>query len=351
MSGEYPTGGSKGLGFEDLVAQDLKTGRFRPVYVLAGPDTLRTEGVVEKIRKDALGPGGAAFNFHVFHADQTPFAKIFQQAVSLPMLAGRQVIWVKQAADLLERQESLDHFEKYLRDPVPQTILILSLERADKRKKWVKVCQEAGFFFEMLAPTGEGLIQWILKAAQKEGLPLQREQAQLLAELLGEDLLGIKNELDKLALLFADRPGGLAAEDLSRLIMDQAQLKGYEITENLQPGQAGQVLRTWFRLAEWGRNPHEIAPLVLSRIRKGYLLEAARQAGFTDQEIGALTAQNPWSFRYLATMIRNMGTPGLRSGLKVALQCDRQLKSSPLAPDAVFEQAILQLCREGNREG
>lgn len=346
MAGDYSGGGGKGLGFDDLVAQDLKTGRFRPVYVLAGPDTLRTEGVVEKIRKDALGPGGAAFNSHVFHADQTPFAKIFQQAVSLPMLAGRQVIWVKHAADLLDRQESLEHFEKYLRDPVPQTILILSLEKVDKRKKWVKTCQEAGYLFEMLAPTGESLIQWILKAAQKEGLPLQREQAQLLGELLGEDLLGIKNELDKLALLFADRPEGPAGEDLTRVIMDQAQLKGYEITENLQPGQAAEVLRTWFRLAEWGRNPHEIAPLVLSRIRKGYLLDACRAAGFSDQEIGALTAQNPWSFRYLATMIRNMGTAGLQEGLRVALACDRQLKSSPLEPDAVFEQAILELCRD-----
>ena len=84
-------------GFQDLVDQDLKTGNFRPVYLLAGEDTLRIEGVVEKIRKDALGESGSAFNFHVFQGDQTPVEKILQQALSLPMLGKLQVIWVKQA--------------------------------------------------------------------------------------------------------------------------------------------------------------------------------------------------------------------------------------------------------------
>ena len=188
-------------GFQDLVEQDLKTGNFRPVYLLAGEDMLRIEGVVEKIRKDALGEQGSAFNFHVFQGDQTPVERILQQALSLPMFSGRQVIWVKQVDQCLGAQESQVHLEKYLAKPVPETILLLTADKVDKRKRWVKACQENQFLFDFTPPSGEALVQWVLKAARRQELPLDVEQARVLCELVGNDLLSLKSEIDKLSLL------------------------------------------------------------------------------------------------------------------------------------------------------
>jgi DNA polymerase-3 subunit delta len=340
--------GNKGSvlpGFKELVEQDLKTGKFRPVYLLAGEDTLRIEGVVQKIRKDSLGEAGSAFNFHVFQGDQAAVEKVVQQALSLPMLGNAQVIWVKQADKLLGNQDSQAPVEKYLASPVPETILILSADKVDKRKKWVKLCQEGGFLFDFTPPTGEALIQWVLKAARRENLPLENEQARILCELVGNDLLSLKSEIDKLALLAEDRGEAVTSEELGRIIMDQAALEGYEITANLEPGRAADVLKTWFRLSEWGRSAYEIAPLLISRVRKGAILAAGRQSGLSDQEIGSLSGQNPWSFRYLEPMVRGMGAHGLESALNSALECDRRLKGSPLKPDIIIEKLILDLCR------
>ena len=87
--------GTSTPGFEDLVREDLKTGKFRPVYVLSGEDTLRKEGVVEHLKKTVLGEAGAAFNFHVYNADESTLGPILQQALSYPMLGSHQVIWAK----------------------------------------------------------------------------------------------------------------------------------------------------------------------------------------------------------------------------------------------------------------
>ena len=158
-----------------------------PVYLLAGEDTLRIEGVVQKIRKDSLGEAGSAFNFHVFQGDQISVDKVVQQALSLPMLGNAQVIWVKQADKLLGNQDSQAPMEKYLGSPVPETILILSADKVDKRKKWVKLCQEGRFLFDFTPPTGEALVQWVLKAARRESLPLEPDQARTLCDLVGND--------------------------------------------------------------------------------------------------------------------------------------------------------------------
>jgi len=339
--------GGRGTGLprlQDLVNEDLKTGDFRPVYVLAGDDALRIEQVVHAMRDRALGESATSFNFHALQGDQVDMSRVMQQALSLPMFAGTQLIWVKHADRLLGDAAGQEVFEKYLAAPVPETILVLSMERADRRKKWVKACQTAGYLFDFSPPAGEELVKWVVKAAQREQLPLGADQARVLCELVGNDLLGLKSEIDKLALLAEDRGRPLETEEIARIIMDQAALEGYEITAQLSPGHAADVLRTWFRLAEWGRSAYEIAPLVASRLRKGALLAACRESGADDKTTAARTGQNPWSFRYLEPMVRGLGPEGLKRALRTALACDRGLKSSPLKPDIILEKTIADVC-------
>ncbi len=333
-------------GFKEILNQDLKHKRFRPLYILAGEDSLRKEGIIQKIRKDALGAAGS-FNDHIFDGESCDPARVYQQILSMPMMGGRQLVVVKHAEKFLDGQGSLDHFERYLEDPVAECIFILLMTKADRRKTWVKKALKAGYYFELTNPSGENLLQWIIKAARRLELDFDKEQAALLAELLGDDLLSIKNELDKIALMQEDRGHAFTSQDLRDLVMDQAELQGYEITEHLQPGAAGKMLKTWFRLAEWGRTAYEVSPVVLSRIRRGYLLEHARREGLSEAEIARLTGQNPWSFRFLGTMLANMGSDGLARAQETALKCDRLLKSSPLEPGAVFEKSIMELCRRG----
>lgn len=340
------TKGSSEQSFQDLVNQDLKTKKYRPVYLLAGEDSLRMEGVVEKIRKDALGDAGTAFNFHVLQGDQVDVGRILQQALALPMMSGVQLIWVKNADKCLSDAAGQAHMEKYLEKPVPETILVLTTDRVDKRRKWVKACQKGGFLFDFTPPSGEALIQWVIKAASREGLPMGHDEAGVLCELVGSDLLSLKSEIDKLALLAEDRGRSLEPQEIRRIIMDQAALEGYEITANLQPGRTREVLHTWFRLAEWGKTAYEISPLLVSRVRKGSILAYGRNGRLADKEIGALTGQNPWSFRYLEPMLRGMSEREIGQALKTALSCDRKLKSSPLKPNIIIEKTIMELCKK-----
>ena len=330
--------------FDDLVRLDLKTGNFRPVYLLSGEDVLRKEGVVEHLKKTVLGETGGTFNYHVMGGDNLDLSRILQQALSYPMLGSRQLIWVRDIDSCLQDSANQDTLEGYFQKPVPETVLILGIEKADRRKKWVKCALKMGYFFDFTPPTGEALVGWVLKAAAREKLDLPREAAQTLCELVGSDLLSLKSEIDKLALLQEDRGQQLGPEEIGRIIMDQAALEGYEITANLEPGKCKDVLKTWFRLAQWGKSPYEIAPLLLSRIRKGALVAACQEQGYSNEEIATRTATNVWGLRYLQPMIRGMGKTGISNALGAAMACDQQLKGSPLPPERVLEKTIMRCC-------
>jgi len=331
--------------FQDLVNKDLKSGDFRPVYLLAGEDMLRMEGVIQKMREMALGEAGSAFNYHVLHGDQVGVDRIIQQALALPMMGSRQLIWVKNADACMSTQDKQASMEGYLASPVAETILVMTCSKVDKRLKWVKSCVSAGYFFDFSPPEGEALIQWAQRMAAREGLELGRRETETLCDLVGNDLLGLKNEIAKLALLTDQKGGRLSSEELNRIIMDQAELQGFDITNDLMPGRTHKVLKTWFRLAEWGKSPYEIAPLLHSRIRKGALLAACRDQGLSDQETARLTGSSPWGFRFLEPMIRGLGSRGISDAMETSLNCDRRLKGSPLGPDIVLEQTIMELCR------
>ncbi len=335
-------------GFQELVSKDLKTGNYRPIYLFAGDDPLRMSGVVEKIRKDTIGDAGSAFNFHKLHGDQIGVERIIQQAMALPMMGNLQLIWVKNADLCLGTQDSQAALEKYILNPVKETILILTTGKADKRLKWVKSCVSGGYFFDFSPPKGEDLLQWVKKAADREGLELGRQEAEILCDLVGNDLLGLKNEISKLALFADQRGGNLSAQELSRIIMDQAELQGFDITNDLEPGKSREVLKTWFRLAEWGKTAYEISPLMVSRIRKGSMLSSCRGQGMSDKEIASLTGASPWGFRFLDPMIRGLGSKGIKKAMKTSLECDRKLKSSPMGPDIIIEKTIMELCRKNN---
>ncbi len=338
--------GSSVPGFQELVNQDLKSGTYRPVYLFAGDDPLRMSGVVEKICKDTLGDAGRAFNFHTLHGDQIGVGRIIQQALALPMLGKLQLIWIKNADLCLGTQDSQAAIEKYILNPVKETILVLTTSKADKRLKWVKACIAGGYFFDFSPPEGAALIQWVQKAADREGLVLGRPEAEILCDLVGNDLLGLKNEISKLALLAEQRGGSFKGKELNRIIMDQAELQGFDITNDLEPGKAKEVLKTWYRLAEWGKSAYEISPLMLSRIRKGAMLSSCRQQGLSDKEIASLTGASPWGFRFLDPMIRGLGPNGIVKAMKTSLDCDRKLKGSPMSPNIIIEKTIMELCKK-----
>lgn len=345
MATPHQRKGSKVPSFEDLVREDLKTGSFRPVYLLSGEDVLRKEGVVEHLKKTVLGETGSAFNYHVLSGESVDLARILQQALSYPMLGTHQLIWARDIDACLSDPAKQAELEKYIQKPVPETVLILGVEKADRRKKWVKTALENGYFFDFTPPSGEALVNWVLKAAAREQLELPLEAARTLCDLVGNDLLSLKSEIDKLSLLQADRKAPIDPEEIHRIIMDQAALEGYEITANLEPGKCAEVLKTWFRLTQWGKTSFEIAPLLLSRIRKGALYAACRSGGLSNDEIASRTASNAWSLRYLEPMVRGLGKEGMSDALNAALECDRAMKSSPLPPNLLLEKTILEICR------
>jgi DNA polymerase III subunit delta len=340
------TSGGKNPGFQELLAQDLKTGNLRPVYVLDGPDQLRIEQVVHALQKLALDPATAAFNEHVLDAEAVGWSGILQQARGYPMLGGRQFVWARHVDRIktggtgkIDPGEAA--FSAYLQDPVATTVLILSGEKFAGTRGWVKAARKAGASFTFLAPTGRELEQWIARAAQKAGVDLAPPGCELLADLVGNDLQALQVEIEKLALLQVARGHPVTLAELPGLVMDQAQQVVFDLTDAVGPQMGPGALEIWFDLITWGSSVEELSPLLVTHLRRAALVAAcladAEQADAGIRDAGL----NPWLVRQkLLPLARRNDAPGWRRILDACLDLERNLKQRPLPPALACEQMI-----------
>jgi len=155
----YGRGRKSGPDFQQL-RDELAREKYRPVYLLAGVDTLRMAGVVDYLKKKLLGEAGMAFNFHAYDGDEAEVGHVVQQALSYPMMCSRQVICVKRAEQLVTDTVAEAGLIKYVETPAAETVLILMSEKVDGRKKWVKACKSAGCYFDFMPPRGRDLVGW-----------------------------------------------------------------------------------------------------------------------------------------------------------------------------------------------
>ena len=334
-----------GKTFQDLLATDLKTGEFRPVYLLIGPDDYRIEAVVEHIKKAALGEGGdGTFNDHVFQGDECDLSHVLQQAETYPMFGSRQVVWLKHVEECVSNQDAGDALMRYIQQPVDQTILILTGASLDKRRKWVKALAQHDVLFEFPNPKGNALRTWVRRAAQRANLDIDAETADTLVQLVGNDLRALSGEIDKLTLLAEDSGRKLSGADILKVVMDQAELQVFDLSNAIEPGNSVGALHTWFRLAEWGKSAYELAPLIIFRFKQAALVAQVREDGLNDQEMAQRTGLSSWVLnKQIMPMVNRLDAKRLAAALADCARCDRALKSSPLKPEIHLERMIISL--------
>jgi DNA polymerase III delta subunit len=328
--------------FEDLLKEDLKTRCYKEIYVFDGPDSFRIESVVERLQADALDAASAVFNVHNLHGDQAGWSQVLQQAASYPMLGARQLVRVRHVDRMAKDEDGEAALRAYFSNPMPTTILVLTAEKLDRRRAWVQDARKKGYLVGFTAPEGAQLLAWARKAAQRAKLTLDDAALRTLVDLVGGDLQTLSNEIEKLALLSDTWGRPPTVDDVASIVMEQAQLNAFAITDVLQPGHAAEALRTWQRLREWGEDPQGLAPLVISHLRRTALVAAMLRDGATPPEIAAAARLNPWLVgSKLAPTARANTADGGRRLLAAATACEHSLKRSPVPTSLAFETMLL----------
>jgi DNA polymerase III delta subunit len=248
------------------VIKQIESGTPDSIYLVQGEDEIEKSALAARFA-DLVDEGLHAFNVERVHAgDLTTgdrladgVASLIAAARTLPMMAPRRVVTVLQAETLLmPKRESeaanraLDQLEAFIKQPEPQTVVVLVAATVDKRGRMYKLLQKHATIVEC------GVLQdradaerWVRARVAAAGAEIDATAARLVAQRAGIDVKRLRADAERL-LLYALGQKTISADDVREVTGPAALQDDWAMTNAIESGQAGEALRQLALLLDTG---------------------------------------------------------------------------------------------------
>lgn len=213
------------------IIQEVRSGIFKPVYLLMGDEPYYPELVCSEIIKNCVDESFKDFNETICYGPEVTVDQVITAARRFPMMADRQLVVVKEAQLL----KDIDNLSFYTADPLDSTVLVILMHKAtiDKRKSFYKSVGSIGEIVDSPAIRDYETAGWISEYYSSLGLKIEPQAAQLLAESAGTDLSTIVVETDKLLKNLKEGTKKVSAEDIEKNVGISRQFSIFELTREL----------------------------------------------------------------------------------------------------------------------
>lgn len=325
---------------------ELKQDELRPVYLLAGADTFRSERTARWMRERVVEGDESGLNADNLWADETTPARIAETAAAFPMFGGRRFLWVRHA-EQLPTGAAIEPLLRYMERPSETTILVMTSQSLDKRLKLTKACAQAGRVVEFARLSGRDLPGQVARQAKGHGLQLDPEAIGVLTDLVGDDLAEIDQELAKLALQPESGQGALGAGRVRELVGRSRDVDAFELADGLDPGRPRDFLHGWSEQRRRGGDVYGAGAILAWRLRQLAMLREGLEAGMDAREAGSIAGLSPWQQRRVIPLARGHTAVGLEKTLEGFRRADRRAKSSSLGAELAYDLAVIRWAIDG----
>lgn len=251
---------------------------LHPVYLIAGPETLRVLEAADAVRRQARAQGIG--EREVFDADGRDFDwGTLEATFNAPSLfSARRLVEVRLPTGK-PGKDGGEAITGFCANPPPDVILLITAGEWSKAHhgKWADAVAKAGVVSVAWAIKPHELAGWVESRLRSKGLQASRDAVQVLVERVEGNLLAAAQEIDKLALLADDTT--LDAEKMESLVADAARYDVFRLTDAVLGGQGPQVSRMLAGLRAEGDVVAGLMPMVVKELLRTAALARAQARG------------------------------------------------------------------------
>lgn len=239
------------------IFSEVSKGVVEPVYLLHGSEGFIMEQLAEKIAFSIIDSEMRSFNLDIEYGGETDVGRFLEKASEFPFMAGKRVLILKELEML---RGGVKDLSVYCEDPSPSSIVILIFNSHDEngRKRKVpkgfaqleKTVGKTGRVIEFSKLNRRDLVTWITAKAKSDGVALTPEAAEAIVRSVGENIYDIKNELDKIIVLFEGREAGI--DDIAGVIGSYRYNAIYDLVDSLGSGNGRLSLGILMRILNSG---------------------------------------------------------------------------------------------------
>jgi DNA polymerase-3 subunit delta len=210
------------------------------IYVIAGKDESLVGARCQELLDELLEPEQRMTGLSSVDGDEAVIAEVLDELRTTPFLTDRRVVALRGADGFVSKHR--DVLEKYFEKPAATGVLVLTVSNWDARTRLSKMLPKVGTLIELTPPPRWKLPEHLMQhAAARHKVRLDREAAEMLVELIGEELSQLYNEIEKL-VLFAHGEPMIRVGHVEALTGHHRIYDAFEVIDAMIGGQAGQAV-------------------------------------------------------------------------------------------------------------
>ena len=234
-----------------------------------------------------------------------------------------------------EIEHDIDAFTKYLNNPNPNNILIISCDKADGKKNIVKLLRDKAKIVEINID-----LKKIIKQ-KTSGYEMKIDAIDYLIESCASDYVRINNELDKLMeLKFDDKK--ITKEDIDLIVIKKLDNNIFDLIDAIISKNKKKSLSIYREMTYYGEDIFKIFVSLANQIRLIYQVKVLRNLS-NDEIASQLNLKNPKQVMAIRYKIDKYSENDLLDYLYKLAIMDEELKLGKSIDKIVFPTFIASL--------
>jgi DNA polymerase-3 subunit delta len=296
----------------EQIIHDWKRKVFKPVYWLEGDEEYFINEVMEFAEQKLLPEEEKAFNLSVFYGKDADWAAVVNACMRYPMFAERQVVLLKEA----QQMRDIAKLEPYIQQPLNSTVFVVSYKdkKVDGRSKLAKFLKDKGELLSTKKIYDNQLPEWVRGLLGSKGLTINEKALSILIDHIGNDLMRIKSEIEKIQINLGTRKA-IHEDDIENFVGISKEYNAFELQSALGRKDLSNALRI---IQYFESNPKAapiqlVLPALYSFFSKVYMIFGI--PGPDEKTTAAALGVSPYYVKDYLQAAKNYGFAGTENAL------------------------------------
>ncbi len=290
------------------------------------------EEAVDRVVETYVDPGMKDLAYTAYYADETKASEVVLEAQTVPFLAERRVVLVRNA-ERFGSDASAGPLMGYLEAPCAETILMLIASQIDKRTRFFKLIEKTGCVVECPELPKAEVEHWTRLQVEKRGKKIETAAVQEIVRRAGTHLSDVNNAITNVMGYVGDAPLVRDA-DVVAACADVAEEEVWALTDAIASSEPGKALIALRRLLDLGREENELIGTV------NWLLKSAYAVAVADKSPPTI---NAYVAKKVSPLAAKLGVKKLRDAFILCTDTHFMIRSTGVDASLALELLVLKL--------
>jgi DNA polymerase III subunit delta len=318
----------------------LREGEPGPLYFLYGKERYLLDRAVDLLRARVLDPRTRDFNYELFYGKEAGASRIAQAARTLPMMAKRRLILVRDADEM--KADELAGLMTYVSDPAPETCLVFVGEKVDQRMKFFSAFKKHGVLVKLDPLYERQLPDFVRGEARARGVTIAPDALTMIVAEIGAELGQLADAVERLAM-FAGERKQITADDVDQVVATTRQRSVFELANAVGAGDRAQALAMLSSMLGARESGVRIVAMLARHLRQLWITSELLERTRDKFEIASALGIPPFFADDIIRQARTLDGERAKRMHAALFEADKKLKSSRLEDARLLEALILDL--------